>query len=295
MTAATSTQHKAAESRSRRRGKATSQLDVQWCDEFRVPPRQQFRLNQVPTVSTLAADTKPTARKMLKDYRRELDRALHAFAAEKERSVLLVLQGMDASGKDGSIRRVFTGVNPQLCRVISFKEPTSEDRDRTYLWRIWRSAPRKGELRIFNRSYYEDVLVPRARGSLTVSQMRTRLREISDLERTWIENGISIRKIFLHISHEEQTERFRSRLDTPEKRWKVKDSDFKDRELWPKFQRLYEQILSQTSTKQAPWYIVPADKKWYRDLAVAGILLGTLQELAPQIPVPTLDRNRYPV
>jgi PPK2 family polyphosphate:nucleotide phosphotransferase len=267
--------------------------DVQWCDDFRVAPRQPVRLHQIPTTSSAGADAKPMARKMLKSCRQELDEALRAFAAENERSLLLILQGMDASGKDGAIRRVFTGVNPQFCRVISFKEPTSEDRERTYLWRIWRSAPRKGELRIFNRSYYEDVLVPRARESLTVRQMRTRLREISDLERTWLENGISIRKIFLHISQNEQTERFRSRLDTPEKRWKVKESDFEDRALWSKFQRLYEQILSRTSTKQAPWYIVPADKKWYRDLVVATIVLGALQDLHPQIPVPSIDRSRY--
>lgn len=254
-----------------------------------------MRLAAVSAATTDLSPDKKEAREQLKAYRKEIDRLVRILAAEEKRSVLVILQGMDASGKDGAARRVFTGVNPQYCRVVSFKEPSREEELRDPLWRVYRSAPVKGELCVFNRSQYEDVLVPRARGSLSAKNAGIRLRQIADMERIWSENGVVIRKIFLHISREEQTRRFQSRLDRPEKHWKVKESDFEDRRLWESFQTVYEELLYRTTTKQVLWYIIPADHKWYRDVAIAGVLLAALREMRPRLPKPALDRTRFPL
>lgn len=256
-----------------------------------VAPGAKVRLRSVSPDATDYCADKPTARSELKRYRKEIDELIRVLAAEQQRSLLVVLQGVDASGKDGAVRKVFTGVNPQNCRVINFKEPNREELAHGYLWRVYRSLPVKGELRVFNRSQYEDVLVPRARGAMSVKESHLRLRQIADVERVWAENGIVIRKFFLHISREEQTRRFQARLDNCEKHWKVKESDFSDRELWPKFQATYEDVLSRTSTRLAPWYIIPADHKWYRDVAVAGIILATLRAMKPRLPMPKLPEN----
>jgi PPK2 family polyphosphate:nucleotide phosphotransferase len=213
-----------------------------------------------------------------------------ALAAEGKRSLLVILQGVDASGKDGAVRRVFTGVNPQHCKVVSFKEPDREELAHDYLWRIYRSMPAKGELGVFNRSQYEDVLVLQARGELSTKRAQTRLRQIADMERTWAENGTVIRKFFPHISRKQQGSRFAARLDNPEKRWKVEESDFADCKLWLKFMKAYEESLSRTSTTHAPWYIVPADHKWYRNLVVAGVVLSALRAMRPRVPEPKLHR-----
>lgn len=262
-------------------------------ESYLLKPGNRVRLNDSDPAATELCAKKKQARAKLKRYRREINAHLAVLAAEAERSLLVVLQGVDASGKDGAVRRVFTGVNPQHCRVVSFKEPSREELDHDYLWRVYRSAPVRGELCVFNRSQYEDVLVPRARGMLSPLQARSRLRQIADLERTWAENGTVIRKLFLHISREEQGRRFESRLDRPDKHWKVKDSDFADRKLWPKFQNIYQQILRRTSFEHAPWYMVPADHKWYRDLVVAGVVLEALRDMAPHLPMPQLDQARF--
>jgi PPK2 family polyphosphate:nucleotide phosphotransferase len=230
---------------------------------------------------------------VLKEYRGRIDSLLRVLAAEAKRSLLVILQGVDTSGKDGAVRRIFTGVNPQYCRVVSFKEPDAEELRHDYLWRIYRALPERGELGIFNRSQYEDVLVPYARGLLTQEDACVRLRQIADLERIWAENGIGICKIFLHISKQEQADRFRSRLQEPAKHWKVKSSDFDDRRRWDKFQSIYGDLLHRTSTPFAAWYIVPADHKWYRDVAVAGIVLSKVQMLQPQLPMPNITPLDY--
>jgi PPK2 family polyphosphate:nucleotide phosphotransferase len=256
-------------------------------------PGDRIRLDHLATGATDFFGDKKPARKQLKTCRKQIDDLLYALAAEKTRSLLIILQGVDASGKDGAVRKIFTGVNPQHCKVVSFKVPDCEERAHDYLWRIHRAIPAKGELGVFNRSQYEDVLVPQARGELSKKDAHARLRQIADLERTWAENGIIIRKFFLHISRHEQTSRFKARLETPEKHWKVEASDFKDRKLWPKFMSAYEEILSRTSSPHAPWYIIPADHKWYRDVAVAGVVLAALKAMRPRIPVPKLDPHRF--
>lgn len=252
-----------------------------------------MRLAGIAADATDYCDDKSAARAEVKTFRKQIDELADALAAEGKRSLLIILQGVDGAGKDGAVRRVFTGVNPQHCKVISFKEPDREELEHDYLWRVYRSVPARGEIGVFNRSHYEDALVLRARGELSKRDTHIRLRQIADLERTWAENGTVIRKFFLHISRKEQAMRFKARLDTPEKQWKVQESDFKDRRRWPKFQAAYEEALSRTSTRHAPWYIIPADHKWYRDAAVAGIVLAALRAMKPQVPMPRLDRDRF--
>jgi PPK2 family polyphosphate:nucleotide phosphotransferase len=262
-------------------------------DKYRVRPQSKVHLASMAADSTDFCGDKENARKELKSCRKEIDELLAALAAEEERSLLIVLQGVDASGKDGATRKVFTGVNPQHCKVVSFKEPDREERLHDYLWRIYRALPAKGELGIFNRSHYEDVIVWQARGKLARKDALIRLRQIADIERTWTENAIVIRKCFLHISRKEQTARFKVRLENREKHWKVKASDFEDRKRWSKFISAYDEVLSRTSADHAPWYIVPADHKWYRDLVIASIVLGALRSMRPRIPRVNLDPRRF--
>ncbi len=262
-------------------------------DKYLVAPGSRVNLARIATNTTDLCDDKKSARKQLKEYREQIDEWLAALGAEQQRTLLIVLQGVDASGKDGAVRKVFTGVNPQHCKVVSFKEPDREEQQHDYLWRIYRALPARGEMGVFNRSHYEDVIVWQARGKLSKQGARIRLRQIADLERTWAENETVVRKCFFHISRKEQGRRFEARLEDPEKRWKVEPSDFKDRRLWPNFMSAYAEAFSRTSVERAPWYIIPADRKWYRDLAVAGIVLGALRAMHPQFPKPRLDPHQF--
>lgn len=260
--------------------------------QFLIKPGQTVRLAQFETDSTDFCDAKADAREQLKHYRKQIDAQLAVLAAEGKRSLLIILQGVDAAGKDGAVRKVFTGVNPQHCTVVSFKEPNREELAHDYLWRVYRALPAKGELGIFNRSQYEDVLVPQARSELSRKDAHARLRQIADIEQIWDENGITVRKLFLHISRKEQTSRFESRLKDPQKHWKVQKSDFDDRKRRTQFISVYEESLSRTSTRVAPWYIIPSDHKWYRDLVVAGIVLAALRMMDPHVPMPKLNGAR---
>jgi PPK2 family polyphosphate:nucleotide phosphotransferase len=262
-------------------------------ESYRVVPGNKVRLARIAADSTDFCKDKQAARAALKKYRKQIGDLSAKLAAENKRTLLVILQGMDAAGKDGAVKKVFTGVNPQQCRVTSFKEPDREELEHDYLWRVYRALPANGELGVFNRSHYEDVIARQARGDIPRKEGLTRLRQIADTERTWTENDMVIRKFFLHISREEQARRFQKRLDNPNKHWKVEKSDFDDRRIWPMFQRVYEEALSRTSTSEAPWYIIPADHKWYRDVAVAGVVLGALKEMRPRTPMPKLDLSEY--
>ncbi len=220
--------------------------------------------------------------------KKQIAELVRALGAEKRRAVLVVLQGVDASGKDGAVRHVFTGVNPELCQVTAFSEPDWEEQKHDYLWRIHRAMPEFGQVGVFNRSHYEDAVTLRARGKLSPDEMQMRLRQITDTERIWSENGVTLLKFFLHISRREQAKRFQARLDDPEKQWKVKASDFRDRKLWAKFRRAYEEAISETARKKAPWFVVPADHKWYRDVVIAEILIDALREMDPKYPKTSL-------
>jgi len=204
--------------------------------------------------------------------------------AENRRALLLVLQGMDTSGKDGTIRHAMKGFNPQSCQVTSFKQPSIAELDHDFLWRIARAMPGKGNIGIFNRSHYEDVLIVRVHNLVPKSEWRTRYERINLFEQMSHQGGTSVVKVFLHISKEEQRKRLQSRLDDPQKRWKFSKADLAEREYWNDYQKAYNEALTRCNTEHAPWYIVPADKKWYRNLAISRILRRTLEKMDPQYP-----------
>jgi PPK2 family polyphosphate:nucleotide phosphotransferase len=206
--------------------------------------------------------------------------------AEHKHKVLIVLQAPDTGGKDGVIRHVFDGVNPQGVKVASFKVPTREELDYDYLWRVHKETPGNGQMVIFNRSHYEDVLVVRVHKLVPPEVWKKRFEQINQFERTLAENGTTILKFYLHISLDEQKERLQARLDEPSKNWKFSLGDLEERKLWPAYMQAYEDVLSKTSTAYAPWYIVPANRKWYRDLVISSILVDTLEGLKMQFPEP---------
>ncbi len=204
--------------------------------------------------------------------------------AEHRRSLLLVLQGMDASGKDGTIRTVLSGVNPQGCRVSSFKAPLGTEAAHDYLWRVHAVCPAHGEMAIFNRSHYEDVLAVRVRALAPESVWGRRFRHIRAFERMLVDEGTTVVKVFLHISPDEQRKRLQARIDDPEKRWKFRKADLDDRAMWDRYAEAYEEALSDTSTDAAPWFVVPADRKWVRTVAVSSLLVDALETMDPQLP-----------
>ena len=207
-----------------------------------------------------------------------------AEVEDSPRRVLLVLQGMDTSGKDGVIKRGLAGMNPMWLRIRGFGAPTEEEAAHHFLWRIRRALPEPGEIGVFDRSHYEDVLAVRARELAPEAVWRPRFDEIDAFERTLADDGYTIVKVFLHISRDYQLERQLRRLDRPDKRWKFDEGDIEDRKLWPTFQIAYEEVLERCNTPDAPWFVVPADRKWYRMWAVSQLLLETLRELDPQFP-----------
>jgi PPK2 family polyphosphate:nucleotide phosphotransferase len=206
--------------------------------------------------------------------------------AEGQRSVLVVLQAMDAGGKDGVLREVLTGLNPAGVKVTSFGVPTEEERAHDYLWRVHQHAPADGEIGVFNRSHYEDVLVVRVKGLAPASVWRKRYTHIRNWEQALVDEGTTIVKLYLNISSEEQRERLQDRADSPDERWKFRIGDLDDRKLWPDYMAAFHDALVRTSTPSAPWYVVPADRKWVRNLAVAKILRHTIARLDPQFPAP---------
>jgi PPK2 family polyphosphate:nucleotide phosphotransferase len=238
---------------------------------------------------TLGLSGKPEAKDRLKELHSELSHFQRRLWAEDRRSLLLILQGLDASGKDGAIRKVFTGVNPQGCRVVSFRAPTETELEHDFLWRIHTNCPARGEIGIFNRSQYEDVVTVGVMELAPEEVWRPRIGLIREFERTLTAEGTTILKCYLHVSKEEQKERLEARLASPEKRWKFNPRDLETRKRWDRFIRAYEEVLTATSTEPAPWYVIPADRKWVRDVALAQLLVETLRRLDPQFPQPQLD------
>jgi len=218
-----------------------------------------------------------------------LDELHNRLWAESRRSVLLVLQGMDASGKDGTIRRVLTGLNPQGCDVTNFKEPTTRDLAHDYLWRVHELCPPRGILGVMNRSHYEDVVTARLIGLVDDDQVRKRYRHIREFERMLDDEGTTVVKVFLHISKDEQRARLQARIDDEAKNWKFQHSDVEARQHWDAYQQCYDHVLGETSTEWAPWYVVPGDHKWVRDVAVATLLVEVFERLDPRIPDPEQD------
>jgi PPK2 family polyphosphate:nucleotide phosphotransferase len=206
--------------------------------------------------------------------------------AEGTRALLVVLQAMDAGGKDGVIRNVMTGINPAGVRVAGFKAPSDEELAHDYLWRVHRQTPEQGQIGVFNRSHYEDVLVVRVKGLVPKAHWRRRYRHIREFERLLVDEGTAIVKLFLHVSNEEQRARLQDRVDSPDERWKFRRGDLDDRALWDDYMVAFRDALRATSVDDAPWFVVPADRKWVRDLAVARILRDALERLDPQYPAP---------
>lgn len=242
-------------------------------------------------------DTDGLEKRASKDERakllKKLDQLQSMLYAEHKHKVLVVLQGMDTSGKDGTIRRVFEGVNPQGVRVASFKVPSQEEMDHDYLWRIHRQVPGKGELVIFNRSHYEDVLVVRVHELVPKEVWKRRYDQINEFERMLVEEGTTILKFFLHITKDEQRSRLLERIDMPEKNWKFNPGDLKERELWPAYQEAYEAVLNKTTTPWAPWTIVPSNHNWYRDLLIAQKLVSALEDLKMAYPPAVENLSQY--
>jgi PPK2 family polyphosphate:nucleotide phosphotransferase len=207
--------------------------------------------------------------------------------ADNRFALLIVIQAMDAGGKDGLIRSVMATFNPQGCTVVPFKVPSEEERDHDYLWRIHKILPRKGEICIFNRSHYEDVLVVRVHDFVPKDVWKARYDQINDFEKYLADNNVVIRKFYLHISKKEQEERMMKRLLDPKKNWKFSAADLKERNYWGDYMEAFEDVLGKCSTRQAPWYIVPSNKKWYRNLVVARVLVDTLESLNMKWPEPT--------
>jgi PPK2 family polyphosphate:nucleotide phosphotransferase len=255
--------------------------------QYRVKPGSKVNLDKWDPNEKGAFDgDKKEGEKALLKLNLRLEALQEMLYAEHKHRVLVVLQAMDTGGKDGVIRHVFEGVNPQGVRVASFKVPTQEELDHDYLWRVHKQTPGKGEIVIFNRSHYEDVLVVRVHGLVPEETWRRRYEHINAFERALVEEGTTILKFFLHIDLEEQKRRLQARLDEPDKRWKFAKGDLKERELWPKYMAAYEDVLSKTSTAWAPWTIVPANRKWYRNLVVATVLVEALEELNMSYPQP---------
>lgn len=211
------------------------------------------------------------------------------LAASDQYAVLVVLQAMDAGGKDGTIRHVMTGLNPQACRVTPFKVPTPEEARHDYLWRVHNAMPHRGEIGIFNRSHYEDVLVVRVHNLAPKKVWSKRYSQINEFEKIMTQNDVRIFKFFLHISREEQARRLEERIDNPQKNWKISAADMAERRLWDSYAEAYEDALTECSTKQAPWYVIPANKKWFRNLAVSQILADELASWKMRYPPPAAD------
>jgi len=214
----------------------------------------------------------------------KLDGLQERLYANADRSLLIVLQGMDTSGKDGTIKHVMSGLNPQGCRVTTFKAPSNNELAHDFLWRVHHEVPPKGQIGIFNRSHYEDVLITRVHKMISAKVETQRLNQINEFEELLVENGTTIRKFFLHISKDEQKERLEARVRDPEKRWKFNEGDLEERQLWDDYMKEFEEVLSATSTDIAPWYIVPANHKWYRNLVVADRVVDALQDMKLKCP-----------
>jgi len=254
--------------------------------EYRIKPGSRFRLKDCNPDDRRLCPDKDKAKEETAKLLKRLDRLQERLYAESRRSLLIVLQGMDTAGKDGVIRHVMSGVNPQGCQVASFKVPSREEQAHDFLWRVHPKVPARGYIGIFNRSHYEDVLVTRVHGQVKGREEERRYKEINQFERMLTMNRTTIIKFFLHISKDEQKERLMDRARDPQKHWKLSLSDLSERKYWKEYQKVYEEAIAGTATDYAPWYVVPADHKWYRNWVTASVIVDTLERMHPQFPPP---------
>lgn len=255
--------------------------------QYLVKPGEKVKLSEWdPNDTSEFEGGKDAARKELEKLNKKLEELQELLFAEHQHKLLVVLQAMDTGGKDGAIRHVFEGVNPQGTRVANFKEPSAEELDHDYLWRVHKQVPAKGEIVIFNRSHYEELLIVRVHNLVPPEIWKQRFDQINAFEQMLTENGTTILKFYLHIDQEEQKQRLQARLDDPKKHWKFRRGDLAERKLWPDYMQAYEDVLNKTSTARAPWYIVPSNHKWYRDLVISRVLVDALQGLNMKFPEP---------
>ena len=256
--------------------------------EYRVKPDSQLSLDTCDPDDTgeykKTDQDKEKAKAVTDQLIRRLEELQERLYANGNRAVLIVLQGMDSSGKDGTIKHVMSGVNPQGCRVATFKAPSNSELAHDFLWRVHHEVPAKGQIGIFNRSHYEDVLITRVHKMISAKVAARRLNQIKEFEELLAENGTTILKFFLHISQKEQKARLEARIRDPEKRWKFSEGDLEERKLWPDYMAAFEEVLSATSWEHAPWYIVPANRKWYRNLVVADRVVEALEDMKLKTP-----------
>jgi PPK2 family polyphosphate:nucleotide phosphotransferase len=260
-------------------------------ERYRVKPGKKFHLRDRDPEDTAHVTDKDNAIAIQQKNTQKLADLHDLLYAEQKHSLLVVLQGMDASGKDGTVKHVMSGVNPAGCTVTSFKVPSSEEAAHDFLWRIHKAVPQKGYIGIFNRSQYEDVLVTRVHKLVPESAWKSRYGRINDFERLLAENNVVLLKFFLHISKDEQKRRFDSRKEDADKNWKISDADARERAYWDDYQDAYADAIAKCSTDCAPWYVIPANKKWFRNLAVSQIIVDALQELKMKYPTRLPDEK----
>jgi PPK2 family polyphosphate:nucleotide phosphotransferase len=270
---------------------------VNFRKRFHAEPGKRVRLKEIDAAYTGNVRSSEEAQPKLD---RDCDRLSHLqylMYAEARRSLLIVLQAPDAGGKDGTVKHVFGSLNPQGATVHAFKVPTPLEAAHDFLWRAHQATPALGRIAIFNRSHYEDVLVPRAHRTVAKDVIEKRCNRINEFEKNLAQNGTLILKFFLHISADEQLRRFKARLEDPNRQWKISEADYAERPHWDDYRKAYEDAIERTTTRQAPWYVIPSDHKWFRNLAVARIVTDALDELNMQFPKPSVDveeiRRKY--
>jgi PPK2 family polyphosphate:nucleotide phosphotransferase len=262
-------------------------------NQFLVRPGKKVKLKDFNPRDTSGFKDDDHSRIMLEKLLQRLDDLQYRLYASKKFALLIVLQGVDGAGKDGTIRHVMSGVDPQGCQVTAFKVPTPQETEHDFLWRVHKAVPARGEIGIFNRSHYEDVLTVRVHKTVPKKVWTKRYNEINRFEKYLVENDVKILKFHLHISREEQLKRFEARVNDPTKEWKLSPFDFRERTYWRAYDAAYDDMLSKCNTKWAPWYIIPADHKWFRNLAISHIIVKTLEDMNLKFPKPTFNIRKY--
>jgi len=268
---------------------------VDWIARLRVKPSSRVRLSAYDPRDTAGFTDEDATKAETDEIAQDIDGLQDRLYAEGKRALLVLLQGTDTSGKDGTIRKVFNATGPLGVSVTAFKRPTEDELEHDYLWRVHNACPRRGTIGIFNRSHYEDVLVVKVRRFAPAEDVERRYDQINAFEKMLVENGTTVLKFMLHISKEEQGKRLQQRLDDPSKHWKFNPGDLDDREHWDDFRAAYETMLQRCSTEWAPWHIVPADRKWVRNAVVARIVKATLEDMDPRYPPGTWKPGQYKI
>lgn len=262
---------------------------MKYVDRFRVLPGSTVKLADIDPGFKDHHESHKKAAQEVEHHEKQLRKLQDLFYADGRRSLLICLQGMDTGGKDGTIHHILGAMDPQGCRVTQFRQPSTEELAHDFLWRIHQAAPPKGSVAIFNRSHYEDVLVVRVHNLVSQAVWSHRYDQINAFEKELVENDTHILKFYLHISKHEQLTRFEERLDDSTKQWKISEADYKERKLWDDYMAAYEDALSRCSTQQAPWFVIPSDHKWFRNLAIARIVVEYLEGLDMKYPEPSVD------